>query len=208
MTSDPLQQVAAAAADDLHLDVTAPAAAPLRFFGAVLAGTPAVAAAADTAIGLPLPPGVDEHTATAAFLAAAATGSTGPPFDVPWPEGSDPPAGHLQIRAAVEKIVSYLPVLRRGGTQQSTPQVEIGVTNSAVTTTAGRSVAVTFGQPFAAVPTILVTGGGSGPTAAVDPRGFYFANTPSTTGFTLRMVASTADQIMQAHWAAIGVRAA
>jgi hypothetical protein len=72
---------------------------------------------------------------------------TTPLHDLPYPEGSDPPAGHVQMRALAEAVDEALPGYR-------VQKGSATVTHAAAQTA---SVDVTFPEPFTAPPTIVVT---------------------------------------------------
>lgn len=106
------------------------------------------------------------------------------------------------------EVAALLDVVANGTTDWSTSPapsigVEMGATNRAICNTTGTDTTVTFKRAFAAAPFVVV---GSSSTSTLDPRGFVFAYNITTTGMTVKRIASTTDQIMQAHWIAVGQR--
>jgi hypothetical protein len=68
---------------------------------------------------------------------------TTPLHDLPYPEGSDPPAGHAQMRALAEAVEGALPLIQRG-------RAPVAISNAP-----NGNATVTFPRPYASPPTVV-----------------------------------------------------
>lgn len=108
-------------------------------------------------------------------------------FDLPYPDGADPPDGAAQIRALAEAVDAAMPLIQ-GGT----------VTVTWSSSQLADEVQVTFDRAYSSTPAILVTSGSGWVNAAY--------GVASPTGFRVRAADIRGPQSYSGNvsWVAIG----